>query len=370
MLTTLRSFGAALAAIDFSRLAHLCVAVSGGSDSVATLLALVNHVQTERCSTTVSAVTVDHGLRVGSAEEAEQVGALCRRLGVDHKVLRWCHGAISSRLQECARNARYDLLSAHCRAIGADGVVTGHTRDDLVETAAMRAKRGSSDDASLRRGDAGIAPATLHDATVWFLRPMVETVSRHELRRFLAEHGIAWIDDPSNSDMRFERVRLRSQVGALDAIDEGAIRAACRGRVALSYRAAALAGDENVLRIVERDRVMVACRSDDQEGHDHLLAVLTSMVGGQAHLPGTSGRVKLSAFAREGRNGTAFTVHGCLLRRHGDMLEITREPRRQGDGVFGFDRLLSCFDLPLAQTLRQRRGLADLPPCPLRFATH
>lgn len=178
------------------------IAVSGGGDSTALLhLALAAGLRVE-------AVTVDHRLRPESAAEAAGVAEDCAGLGVPHAVLVWEHGPVAGNLMDAARRARLGLILAWARGRGIRHVALGHTRDDQAETLLMGLSRqaGIAGLSGMRRrwDEAGV---TVH-------RPLLDA-GRAELRDWLRAKGIGWVDDPTNDDPRFSRVRARRVVAAL-----------------------------------------------------------------------------------------------------------------------------------------------------------
>ena len=196
-------FKADFQSIESSR--HVALAVSGGSDSMALLrlaAAWAEH-RTERPR--LSVLTVDHGLRAGSDAEAVQVAKWASACGLEHHVLVWTGPKPTTGVQAKARQARYDLMAEWCKANGADVLLTAHSRDDQAETVLMRLQRTQSP-ASL----AGI-PAIGQWDGVPLIRPVLGS-SRAELRTYLNGLDQPWIDDPSNLDRRFERVRVRQQL--------------------------------------------------------------------------------------------------------------------------------------------------------------
>jgi tRNA(Ile)-lysidine synthase len=178
---------------------HIAVAVSGGSDSMA-LLRLIEQWSHHRIK--ISVLTVDHGLRPEAAAEAAKVAEWCALLGLEHHILRWEGPKPKTGLQAKARTARYDLLSNWCKANGVAYLLTGHTMDDQAETVLMRQQRT----------DTAESLAGIWETAVWggvkLFRPLLGQ-SREDLRAYLTNLGQPWIDDPSNSDRRFERVRVR-----------------------------------------------------------------------------------------------------------------------------------------------------------------
>ena len=191
-----------------ANLRHVALAVSGGSDSMA-LLRLAHEWAGEfGKGCTLSVLTVDHRLRQDSAEEAVRVGRWARGLGLDHAILPWNESRGGASLQARARKARYDLMAAWCCGHGAETILTAHTRDDQAETVLMRLARTASIDslAAIRREGQWDG--------VRLVRPLL-AMGRETLRTYLSAIGQEWIEDPSNSDERFERVRLRQSLAGL-----------------------------------------------------------------------------------------------------------------------------------------------------------
>lgn len=174
----------------------LGLAVSGGGDSVA-MLRLVAAARGDG----LFVYTVDHGLRAEAAAEAQFVANLCAVLDVPCRVLRW-DGNASGNLSAAARAARYDLIARAAKADGVGTVLLAHTRDDQAETVLMGLAR--------RAGVDGLSamPAQMQDRGITWMRPLLNA-SRAGLRGYLTEIGQAWVDDPSNEDTQYERVRMR-----------------------------------------------------------------------------------------------------------------------------------------------------------------
>ena len=185
----------------------LALAVSGGADSMA-LLALGHAALPGR----VIAATVDHGRRAAAADEAAMVAAWCAERGVPHETLAADRAIGPSDIQAGARAMRYDLLARWARGAGATQLATAHHADDQAETFLMRAARGS--------GPAGLAGIRASRAlgTITLVRPLLDW-RRAALRALVETHGIPFVDDPSNRDERFERVRVRRLLAAEPWLD-------------------------------------------------------------------------------------------------------------------------------------------------------
>jgi tRNA(Ile)-lysidine synthase len=179
---------------------HIALAVSGGSDSMA-MLRLARTWAKDSVRLTV--LTVDHGLRSEAAAESKEVAGWCAGLSIDHHILRWQGEKPKTGLQAKARVARYDLMAGWCRANGVAWLLTAHTQDDQAETVAMRQVRTHTNESL-----AGIWCVREWQGIKIF-RPLLGC-RRAELRAYLQDVEQPWLDDPSNKDERFERVRVRN----------------------------------------------------------------------------------------------------------------------------------------------------------------
>lgn len=174
---------------------RLFVAVSGGADSVALLVAA------HQLGLNPTAVHLNHGLR-GDESEADEgfVRELADRLGIECVAERI--EVSGGNLEAAARAERYTALA---RIAAGGQALTGHTADDQAETVLHRLIRGSG-----LGGLAGIQPRLrLGDAIVG--RPWLR-VRRQALREFLSERGVGWREDSSNRDPRFTRNRVRAEL--------------------------------------------------------------------------------------------------------------------------------------------------------------
>ncbi|MFN3502276.1 MAG: tRNA lysidine(34) synthetase TilS [Allorhizobium sp.] len=305
--------------LSLNRPMRLLVAVSGGSDSLGLLLSLKRaidgHTYPHRHS--LSAATIDHGLRPEAADEAEQIAILCGELGISHRIERWTGEKPTTGLSAAAREARYRLLAHAADTYDADAIVTGHTLDDQIETVAMRA--GRSADAVL--GLSGMAPATLYAGRLWILRPFLRT-RRATIRSCLQAAGRTWIDDPSNDDSRYERVRTRR---AVPTVDLAVIDASARQRTSLSAQAAdwlkghATAGPGMLVTVS-------LPASTEKAVSDHALGALVAVLGGRLHRPGANSLARLSLKLDEGSD-FRLTLSGTLVLRRRDRLYLVRERR-------------------------------------------
>ncbi|PZX19667.1 tRNA(Ile)-lysidine synthase [Palleronia aestuarii] len=296
------------------------VAVSGGGDSLALLLLAARHGRAAGLH--VEAITVDHGLRAGAAQEAERVARLCLELAVPHAIRRWSRPEGPGNLQAQARIARYDLISGWAVERGVTHVLLGHTADDQAETFLMRLGRRAGVD-----GLARMSGRFAHGGAV-FLRPLLDA-TRADLRRFLQERGVEWCDDPSNEDPRFDRVRARRALAALAdlGLDAAALTAVAAhmatARDALEQvtcdAAHEIVVQEHGDLLIRRDRF----REIPPEIARRLCQAALRWVGGASYPP----RFRpLSEVIRVLGSGGSISLAGCLVRSGpGNFARVMRE---------------------------------------------
>jgi tRNA(Ile)-lysidine synthase len=190
---------------------RVIVAVSGGADSVALLLALDELIKAGRLSVELTTAHLDHGLRAEASEEdAAWVAALSRRLGYEINL-----GRVSVKerveaggdnLEQAARRARYEFLARAAECEDARLVLTAHTMDDQAETVLLRLLRGSGPD-----GLGGIEPVRALDTgqSVLLARPLLGWARRAETENYCLKRDVRFRVDEMNRDERFTRVRVR-----------------------------------------------------------------------------------------------------------------------------------------------------------------
>lgn len=176
---------------------EVLVACSGGADSLA--LAHGVRLAAGRLGFPARAVVVDHGLQDGSADHAESVAAGLRDAGLPADAVTVRVLPDGSGPEAAARRARYRALGDARRP--GEVCYLGHTRDDQAETVLLALARGSG-----TRSLAGMPP--VRDG---FLRPLLD-LPRALTRGCCRELGLAWWEDPHNTEPRFARVRVRETV--------------------------------------------------------------------------------------------------------------------------------------------------------------
>ncbi len=316
---------------------RIVLAVSGGGDSAALLVLFDRFRRAAPAAPEAIVATVDHGLRPEAADEAAAVAALAARRGLPHRTLRVTAPPPASGLQAFARRERYRLLLSLVRAEGADALLTAHTLEDQAETVLMRLRRGSG-----LAGLAGIAPdGCMED--VRLVRPLLG-VRRATLRAVLGAEGIVPLEDPSNDDPRFERVRTRRLLSLLEA--EG-IGAATLAATAARLARAAAAIDADVAALADRAVAVDpagavaldtgdAFRAAAEEVRLRLSSRILAFVGGAEHGPRLAALERLDRALAAGLSRPR-TLAGCLVRPAGAGVLVHRETGRRPLPVLTLD---------------------------------
>lgn len=194
--------------------AAFLLALSGGSDSLALCHLLADWAGDAGAH--VHVVSVDHGLRPTSRADAEQAMAWAKALGLTGEIVS-LEGQPASGVQEWARRARYQKLDQIAQNVGARVILLGHTRDDQAETIAWRLSRDSGLDGLAGMASLAINPAATSQPQSLLGRPLLD-LKRADLRAWLEDRGQSWLEDDSNQNLRFARVRTRQKLGALKEV--------------------------------------------------------------------------------------------------------------------------------------------------------
>jgi tRNA(Ile)-lysidine synthase len=301
----------------FERRTAVAVAVSGGPDSLS--LALLAQAWARAHEARLTALIVDHGLRRESAQEARTVAGWLEAHGLPAVILRWDGTKPATGIQASARKARYRLLRDWCGRAGVLHLLLGHQRDDQAETIMLRAGRGSGAD-----GLAGMA-ATVELPECRILRPLLP-VRAARLRATLRTRGQAWIDDPSNRNPTFARVRVRAALDGhapASAAEAGQARRAAEGAVAMLLARSVAIYPEGWATI---DPALWRAAALDI-ARRALIRVLLAISGG-AYPPRGERLDPVLRVLLDGRIGRGRTLAGCRLVPRGPVVVVAREAGR------------------------------------------
>lgn len=307
---------------------HIALAVSGGADS----LALLHLLSAWRKALSddgpqMTVLTFDHALRAQSAAEAEFVAERAKSYGLPAKTLLWKGAKPASNIQETAREARYQALLTYCLQNRITALLTAHHMDDQAETLLMRLARGSGVD-----GLSAI-PQTSMRSGVTLLRPLID-VPKIALVATLEAAGLDWVEDPSNANEDFERVRVRNLMHQLESLGLTAEKLALtakrmrRARHALEAETQTFMASAATLHNAGFCQMEFAALSQaPQEIALRALICVLQAVGGNARPPELAKVENLYTGLFE-RQEKSATLAGCHLDVNAGKLTFVRELRK------------------------------------------
>ncbi len=269
----------------------IAVAVSGGADSMALCFALSEYLSND---ITIHALTVDHGLRLEAGDEALHVAQQLARLpNIEHHILKWEHsgGATpDARIQELARNARYDLMGGYMRERDIAHLFLGHHMGDQAETFLFRLAKGSGID-----GLSCMLPLQKMVNDVILCRPMLD-LEKSYMIDFCADRAIEYIDDPSNKSDNYARVRLRKSMDILASEGLSAKRlSVCAARHARARKALEYAADKGFEQcILQNDakRIVFAFKPLTEMPEEIVLRIVITAMAHLTHSEGYGARLE------------------------------------------------------------------------------
>lgn len=312
-----------LLGVDFSTQKNIAVAVSGGGDSVA--LAFLLSQWAAGTGIKIHALTVDHGLRPESATEAKTVSKILKPLGVTHKILKWEGIKPKTKIQEAARDARYKLMAEYCLSKKIGYLCVAHHGQDQMETILFRMAKGTGLD-----GLSGIHPTTILDNGLTLLRPLLP-VSHNELLETLKANDIPWIEDPSNKNDKYARVRIRNIIDVLEKEGLSPERiSSLSTRITESIKL--------IDYLVENEYETISLYKDTKrieinynrfvtlpnEGKTRILKAIIADLNPTKKYPARLEDIERLT-QKMGANFKAGTLGGCIFRKKKDVLTITLE---------------------------------------------
>ena len=321
--------------------ASVVVAVSGGADSSALLLALDELIKNEKLRLTLTVAHLDHGLRNESRKDAQWVSQLAKELGYDAVVGR-ANLKVSTglkmktsreNLEQAARKARYAFLQKTANKKDSTFVLTAHTLDDQAETILMRLLRGSA-----AEGLSGTPPVRELErgSKVKLARPLLTWARRSETEEYCRVRQIDFRVDEMNHDETFSRVRVRKQLLPLmKSFNNRVVEALSRTATLLSEDAAALS---------------------DEAGRLLELAVQNPGKNSETKSPSLSVSVLLQSPAAVRRRA----LREWILRSRGDLKRVEMVHLIAVEKLLKGERGGRVAELPGGMMVTRRRGMLEL----------
>tara|TARA_B100001057_G_scaffold470601_1_gene532083 strand:- start:417 stop:1445 length:1029 start_codon:yes stop_codon:yes gene_type:complete len=194
---------------SFKPESNFIVGVSGGADSLT--LAFLSKLYAFKNDLKPKYYIVDHKLRNNSTEEALKVKKILKSLNIHSQILTWKGKKPYNKIQSSARKKRYDLLFSKCKKLKIHNLVIGHHIDDLFENFFLRMVRGSGLKGLVSLG------AETQIGNINLLRPLINIDKKDLL--FISKFVFNfYVDDPSNHNMKFNRIKIRNFMQQLKSI--------------------------------------------------------------------------------------------------------------------------------------------------------
>lgn len=342
---------------------RVVVAVSGGADSTALLLAFDELMRAGRMALTLKVAHLDHGLRgEAGASDARWVEELTRELGYEVIVRRATVGRRASEardnLEQAARRERYEFLGRVAREWEASAVAVGHTLDDQAETMLLALLRGSG-----ARGLGGMRERRgFQDACdkLLLVRPLLDWARRAETLKYCESRGVSVRADEMNVDERFARVRVRRQLlPLLETFNPRATETLARTAGLLRREADALEnlGGKLLGEACRDERTPAKARPGEGAKAARQSADEKDAIGDS--LPAGEGELALSVEVLRGAEEAvrSYALRSWIAARRGDLRRI------ESVHIEAVERLLTdgrggrVAQLPCGSWVERRRGL-------------
>ncbi len=302
----------------------LAFGVSGGADSLAAVL--IFHDLFPQLP--IVALTVEHGLRPTSAQEAQYVADVMKKYGIEHHILYWTGEKPTSAIEEKAREARYNLLFNWCHEHSIYHLVLAHHLFDQAETFLMRLQRGTG-----IYGLAAMNEISVRDG-ISLLRPFLNVHPRL-FKDFLTAHHLKWVEDESNQCTDFLRVKMRKFLPLLEK--ETGI-----SPEKIAYVVRNLQNTKSFIEDTAQQIISTKCHkwgnsgfsvdfteflSWHQEIKFYILSSLIKSIGGLSYSPEAESLLSLIRHLEQ-ENCDKMTLGGCVILKAQLKLWIIKEYRQ------------------------------------------
>lgn len=309
----------------------IALAVSGGPDSLG-LMVLVNHwLKSQDLRPEVFVYSLNHGLRAEARDECEMVGEVARNMGFSFRELIWDGKKPVSGIQAAARAARYRLIAQAMHKDNVTILLTGHHMNDQAETVLMRLSAGSG-----LYGLRGMEVLSQLEGIEVF-RPLLD-VAPKEMTHLLSHVGLRGVDDPSNYDEKYERVRWRRALLRLDELGLGSNRLLkFSRRMGRANQALEQMCDDLFARHVSIDQFGVfymAQKDFFSQPEEMAIRLLSRMIfaanGGRGE--GELAQLEKLVPALAEQNFATCTIANCIIAKRDDLIFAAREAGRVEGG--------------------------------------
>jgi len=301
------------------------IAVSGGSDSLA--LSILAKLYSLEQSSDFATLIVDHGLRKESANEAKQTFKNLKKNNIKAEILTYRGSKFTSNIQKKARDLRYDLFQKYCKKNKIRFLILAHHQDDLIENFYIRLIRGSG-----IKGLTSLQNVSELNKDFYLLRPLLH-FKKEELLNLTKKIFSTWIEDPSNLNEKFLRVRIRKMQSRLqkEGFDPKRVLKTIENlntaKNSLDFYI--LKSEKKYLNFFKEGYATLKSTIFKNEAPEVIFRVIIKaihFVSGK-YYPPRSDSLKILMKNFSSKKFKSSTLGGCLIEKNSNMISFFREDR-------------------------------------------
>jgi tRNA(Ile)-lysidine synthase len=300
------------------------VAVSGGPDSLS--LAFLTKCYSLKNKLDVKYYLVDHKLRKESSSEAKKVIDILKKISINCKILTWNGKKPIANIQAMARNKRYSLLIQECKKNKIKYLLLGHHLDDLFENFLIRILRGSG-----LNGLISLNKNSKHkDNNTEILRPLLD-FEKKDLTYLSKKIFNFFIEDPSNKNENFKRIRVRNLLNSLEkeGLDKKKFLLTINN-LKDSDKSIKFYVEKNILKnskFVKEKKNLILNKNFFNQSHEVIFRSLTQVIQiiGQKYYPVRGKSISRLIKKIASNSPTKVTLGSCLIEKINKSVLISKE---------------------------------------------
>lgn len=306
--------------ISYNYQVNIAIAVSGGSDSIALLLLLDEWLKIKKFDVTLNVLTVNHNLRPTSNNECLYVSQLAHKLGHNCQILNWFPKLPLNNLQATARKARYNLMTDYCLDHNIMTLLVGQHQDDYIENFIIRNNRKS--------GEFGLSSTNIHFYNnIKIVRPLYN-IKKNILVNYLQNKNIAWVEDESNYNEKYTRVKIRKylSVTSVEVKQDNLNHQNQIDKQLLNLKPILISSLAESCVITKYGFTVVDIKLFNNYSYViklQILSYILTITGGKDHGPRARSMDLLIKLSEEDKN-FINTLHGCTIKKLNDKIIIWR----------------------------------------------
>ena len=304
---------------------NFAIAVSGGSDSLC--LAYFSKIYSNEFKNKIHVLIVDHKLRKESNKEVLKVKEILKKKGINSKTLNWKGKIPSSNIQRNARNMRYSLLSNYCHKKKIKYLITAHHMDDQIENFFIRLLRGSG-----LAGLSSMSDSVNYNNNLKIIRPFL-SLKKRDLKYVTQNFFKTYINDPSNKDEKYLRVRIRKYRKSMEkeGLDTNKIIKTVNNLLSANkalnhYKKQAL---HKHVSFLSKNKCLVNKKIFNEEAEEIIFksfSDILSLVSGKYYPPRSRKILNLINNVKKAKFNKS-TLGGCVILRKDNFLLFSKEPK-------------------------------------------